>query len=112
MSVRYYHGGPKVDGTHILPPSVTGAARVMHGEHYVCVTTEYTLALTYAATCDGWVYEVAPDGPVVRDPDSMLDTSLRCPSARIVRRIRPPKRTLEAARAAVARGAALMGGAR
>lgn len=96
--MTYFHGGPAVDGRWLLPPSETGVARVAHGDPYVYIATSYSLALTYAATCDGWVYEVVPDGPVEADPDSILDgESWRCPRARIVRRLRPPKRDVEAA---------------
>ena len=102
MADRYYHGGPTINGRWLLPPSETGHARVCHDDPHVYLTTAYTLALTYAATCNGWVYEAVPDGPVEPDPDSMLDpgVSVRCRRARIVRRLRPPKSM--AARAAEA----------
>ena len=102
-ALRYFHGGPPIEGRWLLPPTRTGAARACHDAPYVYLTTSYSLALTYAATCDGWVYEVVPDGPVEADPDSTLDVgvSVRCRRARIVRRVRPPKGDLERARRAV-----------
>jgi hypothetical protein len=104
MDETYWHGGPAIRGDSILPPSVTGAARVCHGEPWVYLTPLRSLALTYAATCNGWLYEVAPLGPVEQDPDSMppLGHSVRCREARIVRRFRPSREEADAARGAVA----------
>jgi hypothetical protein len=77
----------------LLPPLATGRCR-SHPDDvaggWVYVTPTRSLAETYAATCRGWVYEVAPIGVVERDPGSMLPPgeSLRCRAARIVRRFR------------------------
>ena len=108
---RYWHGGPGIDGARILPPSVTGCGRVTN-DPYVYVTPLYSLALMYAASCDGWVYEVIPAGPIEQDPDSSLPSgdSLRCSSAGIVRRVRPPRRELERAAAAMRQSMSWLGG--
>ena len=56
------------------------------GDGWVYVTTERNLAATYAATCEnGWVMQVTPTGPVEPDPESILGTSYRCRSARVVK---------------------------
>lgn len=93
MSERYWHGGPRIAGDKVLPPSVTGFTRVTHGEPWVFVSTDRDLALNYACTADGWLYEVEPVGDVEQDPDSMLTpgVSLRCHEAHILRRYRPSR---------------------
>lgn len=96
MSVlRWWHGGPHVRGNWILPPKETGICRTGFGDgkyqDRVFITPARSLATTYAATCNGWVYEVEPELPVEQDPDSILDhaQSMMCPRARIIRRIKP-----------------------
>jgi hypothetical protein len=95
--VKFWHGGPRIVGDQVLPPSETGFARVTHGEPWVFITPERGLALNYAATCNGWLYEVEPIGEVEQDPESMLapGASLRCPSARIIRRFKPSRAEVE-----------------
>lgn len=90
-TLTYWHGGPTVYGTVLLPPSDTGSSRSgPSADAFVYVTPTRDLAATYAATCRGWVYEVKPVGPVTQDPGSVLPLgeSLRCASAVIVRRFR------------------------
>jgi hypothetical protein len=101
---RWWHGGPHVCGQWILPPIESGKCRTSDGlPDRVYITPLKSLALTYAATCDGWVYEVEPEGEILPDPDSIIYTSRSsmCSRARIIRRIKP-------SRADVARYAAVV----
>lgn len=79
----------------ILPPSETGRCRSGDDEHVdvVFVAAERGLALTYAATCNGWLYEVDPIGEVRQDPGSILapGVSMMCDRARILRRWKPSR---------------------
>lgn len=97
-SAKYWHGGPRIVGDEIAPPSEHGKARVCHGDPFVYITPERGLALNYATTCNGWLYEVEPIGEIEQDPDSILPPgdSLRCPRARIVRRFKPSRAEREA----------------
>ena len=93
----YFHGGPSVRGSWLLPPTDTGRSRSGQDEAFVYITPIRSLAETYAATCRGWVYEVTPLGAVEADPGSVLPAgqSLRCPSVRIVRRFRVSRATCD-----------------
>lgn len=94
-AARYWHGGDRIDGQHVLPPNATGVYRAEDpGSSWVYVTPTRGLALTYACTCSNpWLYEVEPIGPVEQDPNSKLPAgeSLRCEAARIVRRWKPSR---------------------
>jgi len=59
----------------------------------VFITPLRSLAMTYAASCDGWVYEVEPEGDILPDPDSVIYTSRSsmCRRARIIKRIKPSR---------------------
>ena len=104
MSGGYWHGGPRITGDRLLPGTVTGATRAGGVVPWVCLTPHRSLALTYAATCDGWVYEVEPLGEVEQDPDSSLPPgdSLRCREARIVRRYKPSRAEVDSVLAVMA----------
>lgn len=84
-AVRYWHGGRYPAGGVLLPqPLMRSGAR---GDGWVYVTTERSLALTYAATLPGsWLMEVQPTGSLEVDPESMTDYSFRCRSAMVLRR--------------------------
>lgn len=80
----YYHGGRFPQHGVLRPQPVRRDGHP--GDGYVYVTTERDLAATYASTLPGGVVmEVQPLGAVERDPESMLGTSFRCRSARVVR---------------------------
>lgn len=82
--IKYWHGGirPKNGALTPQPMARSGAP----GDGYVYITTDRDLAATYAATLPGsWVMEVQPVGEVERDPGSVLTTSFRCRSARVLR---------------------------
>lgn len=51
----------------MLPPYLTGKCRSGDSDfdHVVFVTTVRSLALNYAISCGGWLYEVNPTLPVV-----------------------------------------------
>lgn len=84
--ITYWHGGPRIVGDLIMDSDGAGRS----GDTGVHVTTERSLAETYASTVEGaaWVYEVepltepVPVPPLVGGPT----ISYRCESARIVRR--------------------------
>lgn len=83
--MRYWHGGryPK-DGV-LTPQPVMRSGR--EGDGWVYISTDQSLAAMYAGTLRGsWVMEVEPIGEVEPDPESALDTSFRCRSARVLRR--------------------------
>ena len=91
---QWWHGGPSINGSMILPPKETGMCRTGDGlQNKVYITPLRSLALTYAATCNGWIYEVEPEGEILDDPDSVIYTSrsFMCDRARIVRRFKPSK---------------------
>lgn len=84
-AVRFWHGGRfPADGILLPQPVMRSGAP---GDGWVYVTTERHLALTYAATLPGsWLMEVDPVGELEPDPDSILGTSFRCGSAKVLRR--------------------------
>jgi hypothetical protein len=86
-----WHGGPAIKGDRVLPGSATGSTRAGGLDSWVYVTPLRSLALTYAITIGGWLYQVEAVGPVEQDPGSVLEagSSLRCREARILRRFRP-----------------------
>ena len=107
----WWHGGPRITGDMVLPPAMTGSCRSGDEDHRqsVFITPDRGLATTYASTCNGWVYEVAPEGDITQDPGSFLPpgTSMMCPRARIVRRFKPSRVEVERRRALVGLFAAL-----
>lgn len=109
--MTWWHGGPPIAGDELLPPTETGTARSGEVAPWIFVTSERSLALTYASTCDGWLYEVDPVG-LEQDPGSMLPPgqSMRCQSARIIRRFRPSRMERERALRAVQRAATWLDG--
>lgn len=86
--MTYWHGGARIDGDYVLPGLDTGRSR--SDDAGVFVTTDRSLAETYAATVEGsaWVYEVEPLGDLT--PLASLvggpTISYRCEQARIIRR--------------------------
>lgn len=86
--MTYWHGGGRIDGDLVLPSITTGISR--SGDVGVHVTTERSLAETYASTVRGtaWVYEVEPLSDPVPVPPLVGGPvlSYRCEAARIVRR--------------------------
>lgn len=102
----YWHGGDRIEGDYVLPPTITGTVRSAPTP-WVYVTPTRGLALTYACTCQNpWLYEVEPIGEIEQEPNSLLPAgeALRCQAARIVRRWKPSRvevaRRLAALRAA------------
>lgn len=93
--LQWWHGGPRIEGDWILPPYLTGSCRSGDNQfnHVVFIASERGLALNYAITCSGWLYEVEPMLPIVQDPGSILapGVSCMCESARILRRFRPSR---------------------
>lgn len=88
IEVKFWHGGPRVAGDFIEPGLDTGRSR--SGDAGVFVTTDRSLAETYASTVEGtaWVYEVEPLGVMERMPSLVggPTVSFRCERARIIRR--------------------------
>jgi hypothetical protein len=87
--MTWWHGGGRIDGDHVLPGDSTGATRAAGDAVYV--TTDRTLAETYAATVDeptAWVYEVEPVGIPQPSPSIIPGPTISytCQAARIVRR--------------------------
>lgn len=113
--MSWWHGGPRVVGNEIRPPLETGFCRSGgdDGEFpdVVFVARERGLALTYAATCDGWLYEVEPIGELRQDPLSILPEgdSMMCDRARILRRFRPSRAEVQGIVNVFGHIAALMG---
>jgi hypothetical protein len=97
--VRYFHGGVPglAPGGLLLPPETTGSPRTLTGDvlamggqarrDRVYVATGREVARVYAAFYpDGALYEVAPEGELVPDPDcKVAGVSWECPAARVVR---------------------------
>ena len=81
----YWHGGRyPVDGILTPQPTMRSGSP---GDGHVYVTTDRDLAAQYAATLPGsWLMQVEPIGDVEPDPGSTLTYSLRCRSARVLRR--------------------------
>lgn len=86
--MTYWHGGSRIEGNMVLPSHESGVSR--SGDEGVFITTDRSLAETYASTVAGsaWVYEVAPLGEPVPIPPLVGGPliSYRCERARIVRR--------------------------
>lgn len=97
----------------ILPGPETGVSR--SGDVGVFVTTERSLAETYAATVDGtaWVYEVEPLGDLEPVPSLVggPTISYRCERARIVRRFTLSNARRTALQGAVRRANSALGAA-
>jgi hypothetical protein len=95
----WWHGGPRIEGDWVLSPYLTQHCR--SGDHdfdrVVFITPERELAINYAVTCAGWLYEVDPMLPIVQDPGSILapGVSMMCESAHILRRFRPSRRDIQ-----------------
>lgn len=84
LGVAYWHGGIRPKDGALTPQPMARCGEP--GDGYVYITTDRDLAATYAATLPGsWVMEVEPVGEVEPDPGSILTTSFRCGSARVVR---------------------------
>lgn len=106
----FWHGGGRIDGDMILPPSATGHANVCHGESWVYFTPHRSLALSYAAAHGNpWLYVIEPIGIIEQDPGSILPAgdSLRARQARILRRYKPSAMECDRARLGYALGASL-----
>jgi hypothetical protein len=85
MADTYWHGGRYPASGTLEPQTEMRSGRP--GDGYVYVTTNRDLAATYAATLPGsWLMQVQPVGDVEPDPESILDYSFRCRTARVVRR--------------------------
>jgi len=83
--VKWWHGGRFPADGLLLPQPTMRSGRP--GDGWVYITTDRDLAATYAATLRGsWLMEVEPIGPIEVDPESRLETSFRCGSARVLRR--------------------------
>lgn len=108
----YWHGGGRIDGDEVLPPEESGISR--SGDEGVHITTDRTLAETYASTVEGpaWVYEVEPVGEVTPVPSLLFPDkppiSFVCERARIVRRFTIPSDRREHMRAVVERSQILL----
>lgn len=104
----WWHGGPHIVGTHILPAAVTGVrgtgqitadlpdSATAVDDRKVCVTNNRNAALLFAAAHrTPWIYEVEPLGDLEPDPDYTPGPdgdpfrSMRCDRALIVRRFKP-----------------------
>jgi hypothetical protein len=86
--VTYWHGGGRILGDHVRAGDVVGTTRAAGDGVYV--TTDRTLAETYASTAEGpaWIYEVEPIGELTPTPPLIggPTISYRCAEARIIRR--------------------------
>jgi hypothetical protein len=108
----YYHGGPRIAGDLLEPSSTTGQERSGPADGWVYLTPTRSLAVMYAASAhNGWVYEVEPVDPPEQDPGSCMDPgqSVRCRQARILRRYKPSRTELNAAREALRQAEAALG---
>jgi hypothetical protein len=112
--MTYWHGGPRIQGDVILPGNVPGYKRFMlpanlpvsrSGDVGVFITTDRSLAETYASTVTGsaWVYEVEPLSEPLPIPSLVggPTISYSCSRARIVRRFTVSNAVRAANRAAV-----------
>ena len=97
--MAYWHGGPRIVGGMVTSASVRGVGtRSGEGtDDIVCLATKRGLAMNYATSCNGWLYEVEPIGPGTQDPHSILapGVSVVCSSARILRRFKPSRAEVE-----------------
>lgn len=105
--MTWWHGGPRIVGDLVLPAKQTGVTPLDSdptGE-WVHVTSSRVAAVMFScAQPVPWIYEVEPIGPLVDDPDRIGDDptmSMRCASARIVRRYKPSNREIAISRAAL-----------
>lgn len=81
----YWHGGRYPANGILEPQAEMRSGR--DGDGFVYVTTERDLAATYAATLPGsWIMQVEPIGELETAPESILGTSFRCRSAKVIRR--------------------------
>ena len=94
--MSWWHGGSRIAGDLLLPPSRTGVCRSSDARllrvDCVFITPTRDLALTYACSARvPWLFEVEPIGDVWQDEDSILapGESMACAAARIVRRFKP-----------------------
>lgn len=88
-AVTYWHGGRYPNDGILTPQPLARSGEA--GDGWVYVTTNRDLAATYAATLPGsWLMQVEPVGDVEPDPGSILDYSMRCRSARVLRRYSIP----------------------
>lgn len=99
--MTYWHGGGRIEGDYVLNGIAVGTSR--SGDTGVHVTTERSLAETYASTIPdrtAWVYEVEPIGELVPVPSLVggPTISFRCERARIVRRFTVSRATRDAVR--------------
>lgn len=101
--MAYWHGGSRIVGDMVLPGHETGISR--SGDIGVFVTSDRSLAETYASTVDGpaWVYEVEPMSELVPIPPLVggPTISYRCDWARIIRRFTVSNAARSVYRAAV-----------
>ena len=104
----YFHGGKAglPVGGYILPASETGYDKLdtklkkPYGDDYgddiydktlVYTTTHVQWAIPYAVVCNGWVYEVEPEGEVSSEHDELgQPTGFRCSRARIISKVQIP----------------------
>ena len=103
----YYHGGKAglPVGGYILPAAETGYTKLdrrlkdvfgeydedVYDKNLVYTTTQVEWAVPYAVVCNGWVYEVEPEGEISPEQDELgQPTGFRCPRARIVSRVQIP----------------------
>lgn len=98
----FWHGGRYPKDGILTPQAVMRSG--YPGDGFVYITTDRSLAMTYAATLRGsWVMEVEPLGEIEADPESGLETSFRCTSARVLRRYDLPRADRERLQAVMAR---------
>ena len=103
----FYHGGRAglSVGEYILPAAETSYIKTdrllkeKFGEYdeddydmnLVYTTTQAEWAVPYAVVCNGWVYEVEPEGEMSPEQDELgQPTGFRCSRARIVSRVQIP----------------------
>ncbi|AXH70165.1 ADP-ribosyltransferase [Microbacterium phage Ramiel05] len=97
----WWHGGRFPADGLLIPQPMMRSGRP--GDGWVYITSERDLAATYAATLRGaWLMQVEPVGDIEPDPESRLDTSFRCRSARVLRRYTLSRAELEQRRAVMA----------
>jgi hypothetical protein len=119
-SPRWWHGGPRINGDWILPAdqipgcvttrdafTTKTAVDDVYDPTKVYIVNDRQAALMFAAVWPTpWLYMVEPDGPLEADPDFIGNpadplTAMRCPRARILRRLKPSNADVDLARAAL-----------